>query len=99
MKEKKKIQREDVEKAASLSRLELGEAEADRFVNQLSDILEYMEKLNGLDINGVEPLTHVLDLSNVTRADHVVSPRPSETYLANAPRTRDGFFLVPPVIE
>jgi len=95
----KDITRIQVEKVASLARLELGEAEAERFAAQLGSILAYMEKLEELDVEGVEPLTHVLDLVNVTADDEPVPCLPREVYLANAPCRQDGLFLVPPVIE
>ncbi|MDP8236119.1 MAG: Asp-tRNA(Asn)/Glu-tRNA(Gln) amidotransferase subunit GatC [Candidatus Erginobacter occultus] len=96
---KKKIGPSDIEAVARLARLGLSAEEKEKFGRQLNDVLLYMEKLDGLPLEGVEPLSHVLPLQNVMRDD---TPRPGleqKQALANAPEKRDGFFKVPPVIE
>jgi aspartyl-tRNA(Asn)/glutamyl-tRNA(Gln) amidotransferase subunit C len=93
------ITRKDVEYVAALSRIDLDEAEKERFTHQLAKIVEYVDKLNELDVSGVEPMSHAVDLRNVMRED---TPRPSlgrDDALANAPARQDGFFKVPRVIE
>ena len=95
----KKIVPADIEAVARLARLGLTAEEKEMFGRQLNDILLYMEKLDELPLEGVEPLSHVLPLKNVLRDD---TPRPGleqEQALANAPEQKDGFFKVPPVIE
>lgn len=82
---------------ARLARLELSEEELQRMREQLSAILEAVGKVSELDLEGVEPTAHPLDLVNVL-ADDV--PRPCllrEQALANAPDPEDGFFGVPAV--
>jgi aspartyl-tRNA(Asn)/glutamyl-tRNA(Gln) amidotransferase subunit C len=90
------ITREEVLHVARLARLELTEEEVERFTEQLSAILEAVAKVSELDLSGVEPTAHPLDLVNVWAADE---PRPSlalENALANAPEREAGFFKVPP---
>ncbi len=91
------ITREDVLHVARLARLELSDAEVERMQEQLSAILEAVGKVAELDLEGVEPTAHPLDLVNVLAED---VPRPSltrEDALANAPDPEDGFFGVPAV--
>jgi aspartyl-tRNA(Asn)/glutamyl-tRNA(Gln) amidotransferase subunit C len=90
------ITRDEVLHVARLARLELTEDEVERFTAQLSAILEAVAKVSELDLSGVVPTAHPLDLVNVWAEDE---PRPSipvEDALANAPDTEDGFFKVPP---
>jgi aspartyl-tRNA(Asn)/glutamyl-tRNA(Gln) amidotransferase subunit C len=94
-----KISKEEIEHIAVLARLSLPEEEKELFGSQLSNILDYMEKLNELDTKGIEPTSHVLPLSNVMRDD---APRPSipkEEALTNAPDHTEKFFRVPKIIE
>jgi len=89
----------DVEHVAQLARLELSDREKELFAGQLGAILRYIEKLNELDTDGVEPTSHVLPISNVMRDDE---PRPSwplDKVLENAPDKEDGQFRVPAVLE
>jgi aspartyl-tRNA(Asn)/glutamyl-tRNA(Gln) amidotransferase subunit C len=90
------ISRDEVLHVAKLARLELSEGELERFSEQLSAILEAVGKVSELDLSGVEPTAHPLDLSNVWAEDE---PRPSmsvDEALANAPaRDEGGFFRVP----
>jgi aspartyl-tRNA(Asn)/glutamyl-tRNA(Gln) amidotransferase subunit C len=89
------ITNEQVLHVARLARLELRDDEVDRMREQLSAILEAVGTVAELDLEGVEPTAHPLDLANVL-ADDV--PRPSlavEEALANAPDPEDGFFGVP----
>jgi aspartyl-tRNA(Asn)/glutamyl-tRNA(Gln) amidotransferase subunit C len=90
------ITREEVLHVARLARLELSDDEVERFTEQLSAILEAVAKVSELDLSGVEPTAHPLDLVNVWAGDE---PRPSLTLdeaLANAPDRGAGFFKVPP---
>ena len=90
------ITRDEVLHVARLARLELTDEEIDRFTDQLSAILEAVAKVSELDLSGVEPTAHPLDLVNVWAEDE---PRPSlsvDEALANAPDRHDGFFKVPP---
>lgn len=88
----------DVEHIAELARLEFTPQEKEKFTHQLNEILQYMEKLNELDTSDVEPLSHVIELSNVFREDVVIPSIPTEDALKNAPATKDSLFRVPKVI-
>jgi len=89
----------DIEKVARLARLELTEEEKVTFGNQLEQILNYMEQLNGLDTTGVEPTSHAIPISNVFKEDEVNPSFPQKEVLAIAPDEEDGHFKVPKIIE
>jgi aspartyl-tRNA(Asn)/glutamyl-tRNA(Gln) amidotransferase subunit C len=91
------ITREDVVHVARLARLELSEEELERMREQLSAILEAVGKVSELDLEGVEPTAHPLDLVNVLAEDEPRPSLPREDALANAPDPEDGFFGVPAV--
>lgn len=89
------IDREQVLHVAKLSRLQLSDSEVERMVGELGAILDHVEKIGELDLDGVEPTSHVVPLENVTRADE---PRPSldrDEALSTAPDPYDGAFRVP----
>jgi aspartyl-tRNA(Asn)/glutamyl-tRNA(Gln) amidotransferase subunit C len=91
--------REEVLHVAKLARLAIPEDQVDVVRRQLSAIVEAVSKVSELDLAGVEPTSHPLDLVNVWRED---VPRPSlsrEDALANAPDPSDGAFRVPAVRE
>ena len=93
------IDRTTVEKVAKLARLQLTPEELDRYGKQLGAILDYIAKLEKLDVKDLEPLAHAVDTANVFRADE---PRPSLTRdaaLQNAPEKTGDFFIVPKIIE
>ena len=94
-----KISREEVEKVAKLARLELSGAEVDEFTGQLGAILEYVEKMNELDTENIEPLAHCLPVSNVFRDDEVKESLGTEKTLANAPQRDGEFFKVPKILD
>ena len=89
------ITREQVLHVARLARLALSEEEVARFQEQLSAILEAVGKVSELDLEGVEPTSHPLDLVNVFAEDEPRPSLPLEEALANAPDPEDGFFGVP----
>ena len=82
-----------------LSRLELTDSEVKEFSDQLSAILEYVEKMNQLDTDNVEPLAHCLPISNVFRQDIVKNSLGTEKALANAPQRDGEFFKVPKILD
>ena len=94
-----KISKDDVVKVAELARLEVTESETETFTDQLGNILEYIEKLNELDTDNVEPTSHVLEISTPLREDKVVNWLTIEEVLQNAPESEDDFFVVPQVID
>ena len=89
------IDREQVLHVARLARLSLSEEELDRLPGDLNKILEHVEKMGELDLEGVEPTTHVVDLTNVLREDVPRPCLPRECALAGAPDPADGGFRVP----
>jgi len=93
------ITRDDVVYIAKLSRLDIDDSDLDKYVPQLQQILQYIEKLNELDTSSVEPTAHVLPLRNVTREDEVNESLSNEDAMKSAPEVENGFFKVPPVIE
>ncbi len=88
----------DVEYVASLARLSFSEEEKIRLTAQLNQILEYMQQLNTLDTSNVEPLSHVIELSNVFREDELKPGLSREEALRNAPSKTEKFFKVPKVL-
>jgi aspartyl-tRNA(Asn)/glutamyl-tRNA(Gln) amidotransferase subunit C len=88
----------DVEHIAKLANLEFTDAEKEKFTHQLNQILEYVEQMNKLDTSSVEPLSHVIELNNVFRADEVNKGVSTEEALKNAPSKTEKFFKVPKVI-
>jgi aspartyl-tRNA(Asn)/glutamyl-tRNA(Gln) amidotransferase subunit C len=96
--QQKKIALEQVRHVAKLSRLALSEDQTRRFTPQLESILEYVAKLDEVDMSGVEPMTHALPLHNVLRDDVVEPSLPVEQVLLNAPESDGPFFKVPKVI-
>ena len=91
------ISREEVLHVAKLARLALSEDEIERFRDQLSAILEAVGKVSELDLAGVPPTSHPLDLVNVLAEDESAPCLAREDALANAPDPEGGFFGVPPV--
>ena len=87
-----------VENIARLAKLSFSDEEKEKFVEQFNQILEYMEKLNELDTDDVEPTYNVLALQDVMRADKVRTWLTQDQATANAPRSNHGFFSVPKVI-
>jgi aspartyl-tRNA(Asn)/glutamyl-tRNA(Gln) amidotransferase subunit C len=92
------ITREDVLHVAELARLALTEDEIERLQSQLSAILEAVGKVAELDLAGVEPTSHPLDVVNVWDEDEPRRSLPLEAVLANAPETEDDHFRVPPAL-
>ncbi|MDI6794447.1 MAG: Asp-tRNA(Asn)/Glu-tRNA(Gln) amidotransferase subunit GatC [bacterium] len=92
------ISRNKVEHLAALARLELSDEEIEKFSHQLTDILNYAEKINQLDTGAVEPTAHAVPLKNVLREDEVKPSLLRETVLANAPDAGEEYFKVPKVI-
>ena len=94
-----KIDQAQVRHIATLSRLELGNEEVAALSGQLSDILTYVEQLNQLDTENVEPTAHPLPLRNVFREDRPDDPLAIDQALENAPERANVFYKTPKVIE
>jgi aspartyl-tRNA(Asn)/glutamyl-tRNA(Gln) amidotransferase subunit C len=84
---------------AHLARLDLGEAELEMMTRQLSAILEYVDQLQKINTDNVEPLAHPLPIHNVFREDEPVPSLPADAALQNAPDRRGDFYGVPAVLE
>lgn len=93
------IDEQQLDQIESLARLQLTDEEKERLRDQLSQILDHVEKLNELDLENVEPMTHPLELTNVLREDDTDEPLDVEDVLQNAPEKTGQFFKVPQVIE
>ncbi|NLH17163.1 MAG: Asp-tRNA(Asn)/Glu-tRNA(Gln) amidotransferase subunit GatC [Phycisphaerae bacterium] len=93
------IDEAQVRKVAKLARLELTDEEVKRFSRDLAAILEYIQKLNELNTDGVEPLAHCLPITNVLRDDIVRPSLGAEATLANAPDRYEDYFKVPSIFD
>jgi aspartyl-tRNA(Asn)/glutamyl-tRNA(Gln) amidotransferase subunit C len=93
------ISRADVQHVARLARLGLSDDEMDRLASELDHILDAMQALRQLDTSAIPPTAQVIPLRNVMREDKSRPSWPVEEILKNAPATRDGQFLVPPVLD
>ena len=93
------IDRAAVDHVARLARLALSEEERERMSAELAVILEHAEKIQALDLNGVEPTAHAVKLANVLREDEAKPSLSQEDALANAPEAEDGRFKVPRIVE
>ena len=89
------IDREQVLHVARLARLELSEDEVERMAAELSGILDHVARISALELDGVEPTSHVIELENVWRADEPEPSLPRERALEPAPDPADGSFRVP----
>jgi aspartyl-tRNA(Asn)/glutamyl-tRNA(Gln) amidotransferase subunit C len=89
------IDHDQVLHVARLARLELSEAEVDQMAGELSGILEHVDRISALDLEAVEPTSHVVALENVLRPDEPEPSLPRERALEQAPDPADGAFRVP----
>ena len=93
------ITRAEVAHVARLARLGLSADEMDRLASELDHILDAMQALRQLDTSAIPPTAQVIPLQNVMRDDTARPSWPIQEILRNAPATREGQFLVPPVLE
>lgn len=89
----------DVEKIALLARLELSDTEKEMYRQTLSNVLDYVEKINELDLDGIPPTTHAVAQQNVLREDIVNSALKPEEALANAAAQADNQFAIQAVFD
>lgn len=90
---------DDVKRIAHLARIRVDADEAARYQAELNGILGLIEQMQAVDTAGIEPMAHARDVHQRLRADTVTETDRRETYLALAPLTEAGLFLVPKVIE
>ena len=93
------VSRDDVRHVAQLARLDFSAEEEAQMADELSRILDYVDKLDELDTSGVPPMSHVLDVTNVFRPDAVEQRIDRAQALEPAPEADDEYFRVPKVIE
>lgn len=93
------ISRAEVQRVAELARLQLTDEEENQLTEQLSKIIDFVDKLSELDTQSVEPLGHTIDIVNAFREDRVTNKPSPETLLANAPAKDETFFQVPKILE
>jgi aspartyl-tRNA(Asn)/glutamyl-tRNA(Gln) amidotransferase subunit C len=95
-----KLSRDDVFKLGQLARIRLTDEEADHFADELTNILDYVEQLDAVDISGLKPTNQVTGLSNVTREDLVIDYgyKPEEL-LKNVPKVKDNYIQTGRIIE
>jgi aspartyl-tRNA(Asn)/glutamyl-tRNA(Gln) amidotransferase subunit C len=89
------ITQDQVLHVAKLARLRLSDEEVETMVGELSGILDHVDRIGNLDLEGVEPTSHVVALENVLRADVPRPSLPREVALAPAPEPQDGAFRAP----
>ena len=93
-----RLTRDNVAKVADLARLNLSEAELERFTEQLGAVLDHAEDVASLDLDGVPPTAHPLPLVNVLRDDVVVEGVDRDEVLSQAPSVEDRRFRVPAIL-
>lgn len=93
------ISDETIEYVGILAKLELSGEEMEQAKTDMGKMLDYIDKLNELDTDGVEPLSHVFPINNVFREDVVTNGDMREEILKNAPAEKDGAFIVPRTVE
>lgn len=93
-----KISKEEVLHVAHLARLEISEADVDRFAEQIGTILDYVDTLNQVDTAGIAATSHAITLTNAFREDEERTHLAPDASLANAPEQEDGAFVVPKII-
>lgn len=94
-----RITEETVQYVAALAKLSISNEKKESVAKDLDKILDYIETMNGLDTEGVEPMSHVLPVKNVFREDVVINQPNREKLLENAPKQKDGCFVVPKTVE
>lgn len=90
---------ETIEYVGILAKLELSEEEKEAAKKDMGNMLDYIDMLNGLDTEGVEPMSNVFPVKNVFREDIVVNGDDRENMLLNAPEEKDGSYMVPKTVE
>ncbi|MDP6172710.1 MAG: Asp-tRNA(Asn)/Glu-tRNA(Gln) amidotransferase subunit GatC [Rhodospirillales bacterium] len=93
------LDKSTVSRVGTLARIRLDEAELEPLAGELNQILDWIEQLNEVDTEGVEPMTSVVPTALPRRADEVTDGAKADEILANAPDPQGGYFAVPKVIE
>ena len=93
------VTKEDARKVARLSRIAVPEERLEEMAGELNGILGWIDQLNEVDVEGVEPMTSVVATKLPMREDVVTDGNIQDQVLANAPSSQDGFFVVPKAVE
>lgn len=93
------VSKEELYHLAKLSKLEIKEEKIDEITQKISDIVDFANALAGVNVDGVNPTAHILDIKNVLRKDEVEESFSREEILKNAPETQGGCISVPKVVE
>lgn len=93
------VDKKEIIKIANLAKLKFNDDEVEKFTGQFNEILAYMEKLNEINTDNVEPLSHPLEVSNVMREDELKKSVDTNDALRNAPDKDENYFFVPKVIK
>ncbi len=88
-----------VRRIARLARLEVADDKLDHLAGELSGILRWIEQLNEVDVSGIAPMASVEDVQTPMRDDVVTDGEKRDAVLANAPRSEEGFFVMPKAVE
>lgn len=95
----KEISKKEVEKICDLANINVDESEKEKFAEELGDILTYVEKLDELDTDGIEPTAYPVPLRNVLREDKVGKSLAKEKAVENAPEKYKNQIKVPPIMS
>ena len=90
---------ETIEYVAALAKLELNSEEKEKAKKDLGNILEYIDTMNELNTDSIEPMSHVFPVKNVFREDIVTNGPNRDILLSNAPKQKDGCFMVPKTVD
>lgn len=93
------VDRDTVKRVAHLARIKVSDEEAEALRGELNTILGWVEQLNEVAIDGVEPMTSVIPMAMKKRSDAVTDGGEASEIVSNAPATEDSYFLVPKVVE
>ena len=93
------VSKDDVRKVARLSRIAVPDDRIEALAGELTGIMDWIEQLGEVDVEGVEPMTAVVDVQLPRREDEVTDGNRAPDILANAPLSADGFFVVPKTVE
>lgn len=93
------VTQDDVVKIAHLARLAIDETEMQGYADKLTQVMDMVEQMNAVDVEGVEMMSHPLNMSQRLREDEVTESNHRDEYQAVSPSVENGLFLVPKVIE
>ena len=93
------ISDETIEYVGILAKLDLSKEKKEKAKKDMGSMLDYIDKLNELDTEGVEPMSHVFPVDNVFREDVVTNGDDRENILKNAPESKNGSFVVPKTVD